>query len=60
MIASTIVTPYVQADTVSDRKNNNLDKHIAKGGAHGAEAQRIKNGGCGVGGGSGGNDCNPG
>ena len=42
MVASTIVTSYVKADTPSDRKNSNLDKHIAKGGAHGAEAQKLK------------------
>lgn len=29
-------------DPAKDRANNNLDKHIAADGEHGAEAQKIK------------------
>ncbi|MGH9986990.1 MAG: hypothetical protein ACRD8W_23850 [Nitrososphaeraceae archaeon] len=56
MITSTVVTSDVSASTCpptlcgsddvkKDRTNNNLDKHIAKGGAHGAEAQKIRDDG---------------
>lgn len=54
MIASTVVTSDVSAscgifcgggdsdEAQKERTNNNLDRHIEKGGAHGSEAQKIK------------------
>lgn len=53
MLASTIVIGHAQASLSGEalrRANQNLDIHIAQGGAHGAVAQQIKNrlnsGGC--------------
>lgn len=45
LAASAILTSEVQAsyrDSFLDRANNNLDRHIEAGGAHGEAAQEIK------------------
>ena len=46
LAASAVLTTEAFAlygDRAKDRANNNLDKHIEAGGAHGEAAQKIKN-----------------
>ena len=42
LVASAVLTTEADASLRKDRANNNLDKHIEAGGAHGEAAQKIK------------------
>ena len=49
--SAVVTTTALPSDRAKDRANNNLDRHIEAGGAHGDAAQRIKDrlndgGGC--------------